>query len=366
MTPVQIAYFKHFLYDTGVNRMYVYRYRHHRIKPEGEMPGNPESIEQFFLEQPHFRVVMKAFYIEINSQYGYDFWKEIDKNWKKYWEMHENNLNNQNYINLKGSFGVLRQNWDKPAFWKKENLETNEETYKRMGIEPPIPLDSASTLCKFKVGDIIQSHISDEVQTITAILPEGYELEDGGIVEFDKEKYWMKIDEKPDAIEEEEKGEVVDTNDFSEVPEANEQPKSQNDGSLLEGFSLVETANSIGGRKMSSNTVSVNLRNGGYRITFSTKVSEKLRKNAYKFVKLLTKQDTKEVALIFNNQSGCVVSIKKNPSSDTRNVTINSKEIVEHIHKFYGLKKVNDYFTLEITATIQQDLNTIFKLKMQE
>ena len=85
MTPVQIAYFKHFLYDTGVNRMYVYRYRHHRIKPEGEKPGNPESIEQFFLERPYFHVVMKACYIEINSQYGYDFWKEIDKNCKKYW-----------------------------------------------------------------------------------------------------------------------------------------------------------------------------------------------------------------------------------------------------------------------------------------
>ena len=83
--------------------MYVYRYRHHRIKPEGEMPGNPESIEQFFLERPYFHVVMKAFYIEMNSQYGYDFWKEIDKNWKKYWEIHENNLNNQNYINLKGT-----------------------------------------------------------------------------------------------------------------------------------------------------------------------------------------------------------------------------------------------------------------------
>lgn len=368
MTPVQIAYFKHFLYDAGVNRMYVYRYRHFRIKggPEGDENGNPESLEQFFMEQPHFRVIMKAFYFEINSQYGHDFWHEVNKKWLKYWELHEDNINNPNYINLKGSFSILRQNWDKPQFWKSENLDSLEETYKRMGIEPPIPLDSASSLCKFKVGDIIQSHISDEVQTITAITAEGYELEDGGIVEFDKEKYWMKIDEKPGSIEEEEKEEEMDTNDFSEVPEAQEEQKAQNDGSLLEGFSLVETANSIGGRKMSSNTVSVNLRNGGYRITFSTKVSEKLRKNAYKFVKLLTKQDTKEVALIFNNQSGCVVSIKKNPSSDTRNVTINSKEIVEHIHKFYGLKKVNDYFTLEITATIQQDLNTIFKLKMQE
>ena len=224
MTPVQIAYFKHFLYDTGVNRMYVYRYRHFRIKQEGEMPGNPESIEQFFLEQPYFRVVMKAFYIEMNSQYGYDFWKEIDHKWKKYWEMHEDNINNQGYIMLKGNFGVLRQNWDKPAFWRKENLETNEETYKRMNIEPPIPEDSAATLCKFEVGDTIQSHISEEVQTIISISPEGYELSDGGIVEFDKERYWMKVDPQAKAIEsEKEPEEEVSNTDYSEVPEAQEE-----------------------------------------------------------------------------------------------------------------------------------------------
>ena len=361
MTPVQIAYFKHFLYDTGVNRMYVYRYRHFRIKPEGEMPGNPESIEQFFLEQPYFRVVMKAFYIEMNSQYGYDFWKEIDHKWKKYWEMHEDNINNQGYIMLKGNFGVLRQNWDKPAFWRKENLETNEETYKRMNIEPPIPEEASATLCKFKVGDIIQSHISEEVQTITNILPEGYELEDGGIVEFDKEKYWMKIDEKPNSIDIED--EETDTNDFSEVSEADEPKK--NDGSLLEGFSLIDTGNNHG-TKMKPNTVSVNLRNGGYRVTFSSKKSDELRKHGYKFVKFLTNSQTREIALIFNNQSGCAVSIKKKTDGDTRNITINSKDIAEHIHRFYGMKKVNDYFTLEITATINQDTNTIYKLKLNE
>ena len=154
--------------------MYVYRYRHFRIKggPEGDENGNPESLEQFFMEQPHFRVIMKAFYFEINSQYGHDFWHEVNKKWLKYWEIHQDNINNPNYINLKGSFSILRQNWDKPQFWKSENLDSPEETYKRMGIEPPIPLDSASTLCKFKVGDIIQSHISDEVQTITAITAE--------------------------------------------------------------------------------------------------------------------------------------------------------------------------------------------------
>ena len=322
--------------------MYVYRYRHHRIKPEGEMPGNPESIEQFFLERPYFHVVMKAFYIEMNSQYGYDFWKEIDKNWKKYWEMHENNLNNQNYINLKGSFGVLRQNWDKPAFWKKENLETNEETYKRMGIEPPIPLDSASTLCKFKVGDIIQSHISDEVQTITAIIAEGYELEDGGIVEFDKEKYWMKIDEKPDSIEEEEKEEevVVDINDFSGVPEYDDE---------LEFFEVSSGSRSKSTR-LKANQASLNFRSNSNKLSFNQDATKKIKKNQYKYVRL-AKNKQGDIVIQLHKQELPVanpVNVTFNTNSDgkTVNACINSKDLCGKLKTLLNLN--GDYFVLHI------------------
>ncbi len=325
------------------------------------MPGNPESLEQFFLDIPYEKVLTKAFYMQPGSQYGIDFWREQEERWKQYWELNQNNINNQSYIIFKGSFGVLRQNWDKPAFWRKENLETNEQTYERMGIEPPMPHDSAATLCKFKEGDIIQSHISDEVQTIINITAEGYELEDGCIVEFDKEKYWMKIDERPDEADGDEV--EVDTKDSLGVPEAEE--KKNNGGSLLEGFSLVDTSNGHS-KRMHTNDVSINLRNGGYRITFSVKKSDELRKGSYKYVKFLTNPQTREVALIFNNTNGCAVNIKKKTGSEVKNITINSKDIVEHIHRFYGMKKVDDYFTLEITTTINQEGSHIFKLKLKE
>lgn len=301
MTPVQIAYFKHFLYDTGIQKMYVYRYRHFRLKDDGEMPGNPESLEQFFMEQPIYKVIMKAFYFEVNSQYGFDFWNSINEKWKKYWEMNEDNINNTKYMTLRGSFSILRQNWDKPKFWK--DLDTSEETYKRMNIEPPqeVPYNIKS-----------ESSINDTAETASI--------------------------EKP----------------------------VQNKGALLEGFSLVETINTVGGKKMRVNDVSINLRNGGYRITFSAKVSEKLKKHNYEYVKFLTNYATKEIALVFNHLNGCKITIKKNGHTDTKNVTINSKDIVEHIHNFYHLNKMNDYFTLEITDTIQQDTNTIFKLKLKQ
>lgn len=317
--------------------MYVYRYRHNRIET------NPESLEQFLMEQPHWRVIMNAFYFEMNSQYGHDFWKDISSKWVKYWKIYEDNMGNSRYVTLKGSFSILRQNWDKTEYWK---IESVEDTYKRTGIEPPEGTIPSSEVCKFKIGDTVKSSISDEVVKILSIQPEGYEV-DGGFIDFGKEEYWSVVSE-PELEKEKE-----------EVEEEN------NDSSLLEGFSLVETAHSHGGRKIGPNDVSVNLRNGGYRVTFSTKVSEMLRTHCYEYVKLLTNKDTMEIALIFNHQNGYNVTIKRCNTRDTRNVTINAKDIVEHIHSFFNLDKTLEYYCLKITATVQQDNTTIFKLKLK-
>lgn len=349
MTPVQIAYFKHFLYDSGLNKMYVYRYRHHRIKggPEGDSEGNPESIEQFFMKQPFFRVMMKAFYFEMNSQYGHDFWKEQDKKWHKYWELHEDNINNPNYVNLKGSFSILRQNWDKPQFWKSENLESPEEVYKRMGIEPPIPLDSASTLCKFKTGDIIQSHISDEVQTITAITAEGYELEDGGIVEFDKEKYWMKIDEKADEPQEEserEEEEVVTTDDLPDIDDFSGVPE-YDDG--LEFFDVGAGSRSRTNR-LKKGQASLNFRSHSFKVTFNQEDSKKLKQNNYKFVRL-AKNKQGDIVIQMHKLEGisnCPVSLTFNSSNGNNNATINSKDLCEKLKTLLNLS--GDYFLLKV------------------
>ena len=321
--------------------MYVYRYRHFRIKggPEGDENGNPESLEQFFMEQPHFRVIMKAFYFEMNSQYGHDFWHEVNKKWLKYWEIHQDNINNPNYINLKGSFSILRQNWDKPQFWKSENLDSPEETYKRMGIEPPIPLDSASTLCKFKVRDIIQSHISDEVQTITAITAEGYELEDGGIVEFDKEKYWMKIDEKPDTIEEE-KETLPDVDDFSGVPEYDDD---------LEFFEVSSGSRSKSTR-LKANQASLNFRSNSNKLSFNQEATKKIKKNDYKYVRL-AKNKQGDIVVQLHKQELPVpnpVNVTFNTNSDGRtvNACINSKDLCGKLKTLLNL--TGDYFVLKI------------------
>lgn len=375
MTPIEIAYFKHFLFDRGIQALYISMYRKNRIKggPDGDKSGNPESLEQFLQEQPTHRVLMNAFYFQAGSSYGYDYWKDINKKWKKYLELNADNPQNDKVIVLKGSFAILRQNWDKPQYWKTETMEA---TYARMHMEPPLkdvdlekaffvprsvtPMDkwwiTDKNTHKFSVGDIIQGSISEEVLTVTSIKSDGYEVNDGGFIDFDKEDYWTKIDEVA-------KEEDINEDSLVGVPEVETQKEDSK--SILDGFSLIETSNTHGGKKMGSNFVSVNMRNNGYRITFATKQSDKLRKHGYQYVKLLTKKDTGEIALIFNNQSGCTVCVKKN-HSESRNVTINSKEIVNHITKFYGIKFPIDYFTLEITDTIQHNLDTIFKLKLPE
>lgn len=357
MTPIQIAYFKHFLYDRGIQAVYISMYRRNRIKgsPSGDKNANPESLEQFLQEQPPFRVLMHAFYFNTNSDFGYDYWNGLNKKWKKYLELNDDNPQNDKVVVLKGTFGILRQNWDRADYWKTETMEA---TYARMHMEAPLKdVDLEKTLRiprtivmgdnwakperKFKVGDTIKGSISEEVLTITEIQSDCYKTNDGGIIDFDKEQYWEKTE---GAAEE-----------------------GSKTGSVLGGFSLVDTENYYGGgRKLANKVVSVNLRNKSYKITFAAKQSSELRKHCYKYVKLLTNADTKEIALMFNNSKGCKVTIKKDGNAERCNVVVNSKNIVEHICEFYSTGPQVDYFTLTITDTIYQNFDTIYKLKISE
>ena len=355
--------------------MYVTRYRHARIKggPEGDSSGNPESLEQFLLKTPHFHVIMKAFYFEMNTQYGYDFWHDVNKKWLKYWEIHQDNLANSKYITLRGSFSILRQNWDKPLYWKSENLESPEETYKRMGIEPPEIDDDGDRYYtskpkpKFKVGDTVRGTISGDVCKIIEVSVDHscYLTDDDGAIDFDREDYWELVPEAAQEVEEKTMSweEPRNPTDLSYIPEAQEEQKKEPEN-FLDGFSLEDIANSVGSKRLANNTISVNLGNGSYKVTFSVKESDKIRKHSHKYVKLLTKKSTMEIALTFNNSNGCTVSSKMNSAKNTRNITINSKEMVMLIQKFFETKE--DYFHLEIVSTTLVNDNTTYILKMKE
>lgn len=306
MTPIQIAYFKHFLFDKGIQRIYLSMYKYHRLQGDekGDKSANPVSVEQFFRETHASKVIMKAFYFPMNSDYGYDYWDNLNTQWKEYWNIHKNNFSNDKYVTLKGTFAILRQNWDNKEYWKVESMV---DTYKRMEIEPP-SVDNIETAFNVPPSPELPTAASEEVEEENA-------------------------DESPTP------------------------------GSLLEGFTMVDTFSSVKGRRIYNNMVGISLRNGGYRMTLSIDTSNKLRKYKYEYVKLLTNKDTKEIALIFNHNSGGNVPVN---TDNKRNIVINNKEIIMHIHKFYNMKKTDDQYSLKITATIQQDSNTILKLKYAE
>lgn len=306
MTPVQIAYFKHFLFDKGIQKIYMSMYHNHKFKgDEKDNTPNPDSIEQFFLEKHASKVIMKAFYFIPNSSYGFDYWSDINDQWKDYWDMHKNNFSNTKCVTLKGPFAILRQNWDSREYWK---TETKAETYKRMKMEAP-PIDE---------------DLETAFDTYTPETP--------------SEAASEPVEKIEDAV-------------------------GSSDQKMLDGFSEIETINALGNRRLGSKDVSVNLRNEGYRITFSTEMSKELRKHCYSHVRYLTNRSTSEIALIFNHQTGCKVTIK-NSAGETRNITINSKDIAEHIKLFYDM--VKDYFLLHIIDTVQKDNSLIMKLNLKK
>jgi len=147
MTPIEIAYFKHFMFDKGLERSFRYFYKTRRIKggPSGDKGGNPESIEEYFLKTSRQDVIMKAFYFAPTNNNAqrltvtYDYWKDIDDKWQEYMRQNETNFSNDSWPQLRKSFAILRQNWDVQYYWRHENLESTEEVYKRMHIDLPLP-----------------------------------------------------------------------------------------------------------------------------------------------------------------------------------------------------------------------------------
>ena len=193
MTPIEIAYFKHFMYDKGLEKSFQYYYRKNPIKVNQRSDDNvnPESIEQFFLQTTVADVIMKAFTfypssIAVKENSTFDYWKNIDDQWQDYMRSMADNIINDSWPQLRKTFAILRQNWDIPGYWHRENFESTEEVYHRMHIDLPLPENcwehggqplkrNDAELIKFRIldakdGDVIVRIKNDKNCTIRLII----------------------------------------------------------------------------------------------------------------------------------------------------------------------------------------------------
>lgn len=319
MTPVEIAYFKHFMFDKALERMYQRYYRRYRItgSPRGDKDGNPESIEEFFLKTTVKDVIMKAFFfaptnIEARSNYTFDYWKDIDDKWQEYMKSNASNFTNDSWPNLRKTFAILRQNWDAPFYWKKENYESTEEVYKRMHINLPLP-------------EVLWGH--------------------GGVI-ISKSK------------EEDEQVESADTPllDF-QSPEVSAlyNPKVPDP---LADFEFFEAPNPPG-LKLKYDEVSLNFNSDSYKLTFNIAVSEEIKNSGLELVRL-AKNKAGDICLILNNHQGTRLRWSHRCSKQRENVMINSKNMTTTIRTYLLVK--SDYSVLNIEKLNSTPEYLIYKL----
>ena len=430
MTPVEIAYFKHFMYDKGLEKNFIYYYRKNPIKgsPNGDKDANPESIEQFLLQTPAKDVILKAFtfYISgtaVRENATFDYWKGIDDQWQAYMRSMADNVINDSWPSLRKTFAILRQNWDIPAYWRKENYESTEEVYQRMHIDMPLPefrwehgwqprqRDDAE-LIKFgifdaKDGDVIvrikkceSGHIIrviilfrelepykvDDIQMHKITAYAYYSLDKGKLkigsemhsilvdpeakdvafrLAFDEERNILmnKLADAGLKWSETQKA-LIGIKEFEKEEVADlECPAipSQEDDSPdpLADFDFFDDI-LPGQYRLKSNEISVNF-NKGHKITFNQIDSKVIRESGLKFLRL-AKNKANDICLIINRQKGANIT-NLSGKANNMNATINSVDICRKLRTLFSLK--SDYSILRVEKLQAAQEFIIYKITKQ-
>ena len=123
MTLIEIAMFKNFVKDRGMDDLFINLYVKYRLKQ------NPLSIEEYLVQADADNVMLSAFYWVTNSHFGYDFWQDFQRRWDRYRVEKLGEYPMCDIRNFKGKGKVLRHNWDSPQFWKTEARVDSSERY---------------------------------------------------------------------------------------------------------------------------------------------------------------------------------------------------------------------------------------------
>ena len=165
MTLIEIAMFKNFVKDRGMDDLFINLYVKYRLKQ------NPLSVEEYLVQADADNVMLSAFYWVTNSHFGYDFWQDFQRRWDRYRVEKLGEYPMSDIRNFKGKGKVLRHNWDSPHHWKsearvdsaerygvmmdKDEVKIIESEHKRQNIDKKIPIDNvADPLKDFELVDV--------------------------------------------------------------------------------------------------------------------------------------------------------------------------------------------------------------------
>ena len=130
MTLKDIAIFKHFIAERDLRKPFIEAYHRGR-----KFAKNPDSIEDYFSNVEPLAVILSATKVCVpNAIYGYDFWQDIQHDWKIYYSKHMDNISENNLPTLEGYYMALRENWqNKQKPWR---FETPDVAAARLGLDP--------------------------------------------------------------------------------------------------------------------------------------------------------------------------------------------------------------------------------------
>ena len=330
-----LALFKEFIEKHTIREIYIRAY-----KRSVSFAKTSSSIEEFLLNiKPEEAIVGAIKKFTPNETFGYDFWMNTNDNWLialKHGRMRKSYSNKTGLSTLDGMYKVLRENWDAPKSWLFENVDvalTRMNYIKEESQEEPEEVKTFTP--KFKIGDFIKGSISGDVCKVTGIDTEHgcYLVDDDGAIDFNKEEFWNLIKEEP-------KEELPDVDDFSGVPEADDD---------LEFFDINSGARSTS-TKLKKGQASLNFKHGSYKLTFNQEDTKKIKNNLYKYVRLARNKQG-DIVLQLHKVEGLTetpvnITFVSRTGNKYLNAAINSKDLCTKLKTLLNL--TGDYFTIKL------------------
>lgn len=312
MKPFEIALFKHFIYGKGMTTVFINQYR------KNHWDKNPVSIEEYLAKADVSDVCVKGFYFIRNSNYGVDYWNNMQLLWMEFLAANENNYGSDEWYKLQGVSKILRYNWDAAKHWKMENRLT---TAKRMGISLELLGIKEGDI----VGDVVETKLSEEL--LREISRKEVMARD-----FTKEREESKVEAAKIANE--------------SKPKVDEPTPTT---SILGEFEFVDLRpRKNESRRLKDDEISINRRSDKGRITFNQFLSKEFKeRGGYEYASLLRNKKG-ETILFLNDTDKKGVPVSDGATSRSNsNVTIGSKTLTEKLCTYLNIER--DYEIVRVT-----------------